>query len=240
MIEKIKNAITPTKKVIIFDASTLISLSMNGLFNEIVELKKVFKGKFIIPKEVKEEIIDKPLTIKRFELEAIRLQKLLDDKVLELPSSMRIDDATVSKKTSEMLALANDVFVGRGKSIKIIGFGETACLALSRILDEKGIKNVIAVDERTTRMLGEKPENLEQLLQKKLHMKITTKKKNFGGLGKFRFIRSAELVYIAWKKGIVKIKHENLLDALLYAVKFKGCSINDDEIREIKSINKNS
>ena len=30
---------------------------------------------------------------------------------------------------------------------------------------EKGIKNVLAVDERTTRMLGEKPENLEDFIK---------------------------------------------------------------------------
>ena len=79
-----------TQKAIIFDASTLITFSMNGLFNELRELKKIFKGKFIITKDVKREIIDKPITIKRFELEALRLKKLLDDKVLEMPSSLNV------------------------------------------------------------------------------------------------------------------------------------------------------
>ena len=41
------------KKIIIFDASTLITLAMNGMFEEIKGLKKIFKGNFIITKEVK-------------------------------------------------------------------------------------------------------------------------------------------------------------------------------------------
>ena len=61
---------------IIFDASTLISFSMNGLLDEVVKLKKIFKGKFLIPEDVKYEIIDRPLNVKRFELEALRLKKL--------------------------------------------------------------------------------------------------------------------------------------------------------------------
>ena len=38
---------------IIFDASTLISFSMNGLLGELERLKGIFKGKFLITQEVK-------------------------------------------------------------------------------------------------------------------------------------------------------------------------------------------
>ncbi|GAI37235.1 unnamed protein product, partial [marine sediment metagenome] len=134
-----------TQKVIIFDASTLISLAMNGLFNELRELKKIFKGKFIITKDVKREIIDKPITIKRFELEALRLKKLLDDKVIEMPSSLKIDETQISKKVIEIRDIANSTFHGRGEDIKLIDSGEISCLALSRILDEKKVNYVIAV-----------------------------------------------------------------------------------------------
>ena len=37
-----------TQKAIIFDSSTLISLSMNGLLPELKGLKNVFNGSFII------------------------------------------------------------------------------------------------------------------------------------------------------------------------------------------------
>jgi len=223
-------------KIIIFDASTLITLAMNGLFNEIRELKKIFKGKFIITKDVKREIIDKPITIKRFELEALRLKKLLEEKVLEMPFSLKIDEIQISKKTKEIMQIANNTFQRNEKFIHLIDSGEASCLALSRVLDEKKIENVIAIDERTTRMLGEKPENLERLLQKKLHTKVSFKKENFKFFQGFKFIRSSELIYVAYKKGLIKFGNHILLDALLYAVKFKGCAISGDEIKEIKRI----
>ncbi len=223
-------------KVIIFDASTLITLAMNGLFNELRELKKIFKGKFIITKDVKREIIDKPITIKRFELEALRLKKLLEEKILEMPSSLKIDDTQISEKTKEIMQIANNTFQKNERFIHLIDSGEASCLALSRILDEKRVENVVAVDERTTRMLGEKPENLERLLQKKLHTKVSFKKENFKFFQGFKFIRSSELVYVAYKKGLAKFGNHILLDALLYAVKFKGCAISGDEIQEIKRI----
>jgi len=229
-------------KAIIFDSSTLISLAMSALLPELKELKKIFKGKFIITNGVKKEIIDKPITIKRFELEALKLKQLLDQKVLEMPSSLGINDEEILKKANEILSTANNIFVGQvqgeksQKTIRIIDLGEASCLALSRILAEKGVKNVIAIDERTTRMLGERPENLQKLLERKLRSKISLKKENFEFFKGFRFIRSAELVYVAYKKGLVRLKNHVVLDALLYGVKFKGCAISGDEIREIKRI----
>lgn len=224
------------KKAIIFDSSTLISFSMNGLLPELKALKEIFDGSFIITSDVKREIIDKPLTIKRFELEALRLNQLLDEKVLEMPVSLKINQKDVSKKTEEIKNLANTTFFGRGRDIKLIDSGEASCLALSEMLTQKEIKNVIAIDERTMRMLVENPENLKKLFQSKLHTKITSKKENYKFFKGFKFIRSSELVYVMYKKGVAKLKNGLLLDALLWAVKFKGCAISGDEIREIKDI----
>jgi len=222
-------------KVIIFDASTLITFAMNGLLSELRELKKIFKGKFIITEEVKREIIDKPLKIKRFELEALQIKQLLDNGTLEKPSVLNVDENKISKDTIELMKIANKIFQGRGREIHLISSGETSCLALSRILYEKKIKNIIAVDERTTRMLGEKPENLENLLRKKLHTDVRFNEGNFKSFEGFKFIRSSELVYVMYKKGIIKLKDSGIvLDALLYGVKYKGCAISDDEIKEIK------
>ena len=107
-------------KAIIFDSGTLISLSMNGLFVEIRRLKEIFKGKFIITREVKEEIIDKPLKTKRFELEGLKLKQLLDEKVLELPLSLEISDKEIDKKTNEIINIANSTFIAKEKEIHII------------------------------------------------------------------------------------------------------------------------
>ena len=224
------------QKIIIFDASTLISLSMNGLFEEFKKLKSIFNGKFIITEYVKREIIDTPINIKKFELEALKIKQLLDKGVIELPKSIGIKDNEISKKTNEIMDIVNSSFQGNVKEIRLIDLGEASCLALGKILNEKNIVNVIAIDERTTRMLSERPENLKKLLEKKLHTKVSYKKERVKFFSDFKIIRSAELVYIAYKKGLVNLSDGNVLDALLYAVKFKGCSISDDEIREIKKL----
>ncbi len=232
-------------KVLIFDASTLITLVMNGLTEELRSLKKIFNGKFIITNEVKKEIVDKPITIARFKLEALRLKQLIDESVLEMPLSVKVKEEEISKEANKILSIANNIFAGQvkgeklSKTIRIIDLGEASCLALSKILTQKGIKNILAVDERTTRMLGEKPENLQQLLERKLRSRIDLKEKNFEFFKGFNFIRSSELVYVANKKGLVKLKNHVVLGALLYAVKFKGCAISMDEIKEMIKLDSN-
>jgi hypothetical protein len=225
------------EKVIIFDSSSIISLALNGILDILKELKSVFNGKFIIPREVKRETIEKPINIKKFELEALKIKNLLDDKILELPESININNYEIERVSQDILRTSNNLFIARGKPIHIIDKGEAECLALSKLCEKKNIKNVITVDERTTRMLCENINNLKKLLEKKLHTRVKYKKKtNF--LSSIQCIRSAELLYIAHQKNLVKLKNGNVLDALLYAVKFKGCAISDKEILELKRIAK--
>jgi len=223
-------------KALIFDSSTLISLSMNGLLEYLGKLKEIFDGKFIITKEVKQEVIDKPLTIKRFELEALRVRDLIYKKILEMPDSLGVKDSKISSKTKEIMDIANSTFMEKNRNIHLLSDGEASCMALSKILDQKKMQNVICVDERTARMLSEKPENLKKLMEKKLHTKIITKTQNYNFFNGFKFIRSTELIYVAYKKKLIHIKNGVLLDALLYALKFKGCAVSDDEIEGIKKL----
>ncbi len=221
------------QKAIVFDSGTLISFSMNGVTDILEKLKGIFDGKFVITNDVKREVIDRPLQIRNFSLEALKTKQLLDRHVLEMPSSVGLNDKDVAKRTTEILNKANSTYRG-GRDIHIIDYGEASCLAVSKMLTEKGVNNVIAIDERTTRMLGEKPNNLAELLEKRLHVKISPDKNSYNFFSEFKFIRSAELVYVAYKKGLVDLKNGNVLDALLYAMKFKGCAISGEEIKEIE------
>ncbi len=221
-------------KILIFDASSLITLGMNGITFILEDLKKKFNVKFIIPEKVKYEIIDRPHKIKRFKLEALIMKRLFDNKILQLPSSLGINKNQLDKKTSQILSKTNHSYFAKGKFMEIIHKGEAACLALSLILSEKNIENIIVVDERTTRMIGENPKNLIKLFNKKLHTKVELKSK-LKEFSKIRFIRSSELVIVAYKNNFFNLK-DGVLDALLYATKFKGNSISSDEIREAKKL----
>ena len=224
------------QKILIFDSGSLISLSINGLLEELKKLKKIFNGEFIITKEVKKEVVDNPIKIKMYELEALKIQNLIDEGCLNMPDKIGIQDKEITNLMFKLMNFANTMFIGNRNEIQLIQQGETSCLALSKILNEKKIKNVLVVDERTTRMLVEKPENLKELLEKKMHTNVKLKESNFKEFNGFKIIRSTELIYIAYKKGLINLRGKEVLDALLYALKFKGCAISSEEIEEIKGI----
>lgn len=224
------------EKALIFDSGTLITLSMNGLLYILEKLKKSFPGKFLITNAVKYETLDRPIKVPRFELEALRIKNLIGKKILEFPESLGIDQSTLKEETIRLMEIANNSIEAKGKRIKIISEAETSCLALSKELTKRKITNIIAIDERTTRILSEKPENLEKIMSKKLHTRVHYSKKSLQDFKEFRFIRSTELVYVAYKKGYLEIKDPKALEAVLYATKFKGSSVSFDEINELKRL----
>ena len=224
------------QKILILDSGPIINFSMNGLIYLLEELKKNFSGKFIITEDVKKEIYDKPITIQRFELEALRIKELIDSHVLELPESIGIKKQDLEVATEEIMVLANKSFKTRDKFINILSKAETSCLALSRELTKRKVENVIAIDERTARILCEKPENLEKLMSHRLHSKVQLVSNQIKELKNFKFLRSSELAYVAYKKGLTKIKNPKALEALLYSTKFKGASISWDEVNALKKL----
>ena len=221
-------------KALIFDSGPLINLSMNGLLYILEELKKTFKGKFIITEQVKREVIDTPLSIERFELGAIRIQNLLTYGILEMPSSLGIDENKLRNDTKKLVDTVNHSVRIKSEPIHIVSDAEMSCLALSAELNEKNIDNLIAIDERTTRVLFESPENLEKLMTEKFHQPVKVDLQNLRGLKDHKFIRSPEIVYVAYKKGLVHLEGKKVLEALIFATKFKGSAISFDEINELK------
>lgn len=222
-----------TARAIVFDSGTLITFSMNCMLSIFRDLKKSFKGKFLITRDVEYEIVKRPMSIKKYKIGAIRMKNLIDEGILEFPESVGIEHNDVEAKARECLKHLNSIFRTRGRDMHIIDKGEASCLALSKLLEKKGISNVIAIDERSTRMICEKPENLKLLLERKLHTEIEMKTE-VHECRNIKFIRSSELVYVAHKKGLIHDKSKDMLDALLYGVKFKGCAIASEEIKEME------
>ncbi len=223
-------------KAIIFDSGSLINLSMNGLLYILYPLKQHLQGKFLITEKVKYETLDRPIKIPRFQLEALRIKQLLKNQTLETPESLGITTREIQSLTAELKEKANNLIKVRNKPISIVSDAEMSCLALSSILTEKQIQNLIAIDERTTRILAEKPENLEALMSKKMKAQATLSGNNFKPFRKYKFLRSSELVYVAYKLGLLDIKDPRALEAALLATKFKGSSISFEEINLLKKL----
>ena len=222
-------------KYLIFDAGPIISLTLNGMLPVIEKLKSVFDGEFILTPTVKREVVDRPMKIKKFKLEALQVQDLIARGVFKMSGDV-LSNQKLDKEMKKILKAANGVLrtTERKEKISIIHDGEAECLAFANIC---GCENAIVIDERTTRMLTEAPQNLESMMEGKLHMPLDATLSLLDGLKKFRFIRSAELLYVAWKKDLIGVKKDKeLLDALLYGVKFKGCAISSVEIEEMKRL----
>lgn len=221
-------------KTLIFDSSTVITLALNNLLYILRPLKKNFDVKFLITEHVKKECIEKPSNIKKYELESMMINQLVIEGIFELldPNLKK----EVASETERVLEKANHIFKANGEWMRIFGLGEASCIALSNILDKKGQENILVIDERTARMLCEKPENLKKLFESKLHRDIFMEKQNLALFQEKKIIRSAELCFVAYKKDFIGIKDGlKLVDALLFATKFKGCAISYREIQSLKS-----
>ncbi len=222
-------------KYLIFDAGPIISLTMNGMLYVIEKLRKDFDGEFILTPQVKKEVVDRPMKIKKYKLEAIQVRDMIERGVFKMSSEI-VQDKKLNEEVKRVLKVTGGVLrtVQTGEKIKIIHEGEVACLAFSNLC---GVDNVIVIDERTTRMLTEAPQGLKEMMERKLHTPLKAELSLLDELKDFKFIRSAELLFVAYKKGLIPIKKsKDLLDALLYGVKFKGTAISSVEIEEMKKL----
>ncbi len=221
------------KKFLIFDTGSIITLSMNGLLYILEKLKKEFNGEFIITPHAKRELIEKPMKIKKYEFEAIKVKDLLNKGILKMSTEF-IDDKKINKETDKILKLVNSSMKSGSRLIELIHYGEASCIAFSNLCN---CENAIVIDERTTRMLVESPLSLKSMMETKLHMHLSLNENNLKPMKKARFIRSTELLYIAYKKSLFDIsKDKSLLEAVLYAAKYKGAAISSQEIEEIKKL----
>jgi predicted nucleic acid-binding protein len=225
-------------KSLVFDTSSIISIAMNNLLWVLKELKNRFSGDFYICESVKKEVIDYPLTTKRFKLEALMIQEFLSKGIIKLKINKEVEN-----KARYLLKLANNIFRTNKGYIKILHMGEVESLALAVYLNS----DAYVVDERTTRILIENPNFLLKLLENKLHMRVNLDKNKLNEFKKelknLKIIRSTELMVYAYEQkildkyvvrdGVKKELKKTLLHGLLWGLRLRGCSISTKEINNI-------
>jgi len=211
---------------LVFDASTIISLAMNNLLWILKPLRKQFDGEFYVSESVKKEIIDHPMKSRKFKLEAMQVRNVVEAGDLKVNSDFSME---------KIGNLVNSIFKARKRTIRIMHDGEIGALVLARNIKSAAL----VVDERTTRMLIENPESLASVLARKMHTQVTTDHKKLDKfkewLGDLKVLRSIELGIVAYDLGLLDKygDKKNALDALLWAVKLRGCSVSDTEINEV-------
>jgi hypothetical protein len=223
---------------IVFDSGPVISLALNNLLWLLAPLKKASGANFFITEDVKHELVDRPLQIKRFKFEALQTMEQIREGVIEVVREKGEDVIT-----TELIELANHVFKARGEWIKLVHYAEMQSMAYALMKNA----DAFVVDEKTTRFLVENPEGLKNRMEHKLHTKITTNKdylKRFQKKVKsVRMIRSVELVVVAYEMGLLnrflpdtENAKEELLDSVLWGMKMNGCAVSPREIEQIIKI----
>jgi len=217
-------------KSLVFDTSSIISIVTNSLLNVLPELKQDFNGDFFIPEAVKKELVDRPLKTRKYGFEAMLVTKTIED------GNLKINKKRMQKNVFQ---LYNQMYMAKGKTIKIVHKAEIDALSLAIAIGADGY----VVDERTMRLVIEDPEKLRFLLEKKLHTKITINKKIMRELLKItkniKIIRSTELMVIAHERGLLKnyisdkYTTKEQIESLLWGLRLKGCSISTDEINKV-------
>ncbi|MBI2668994.1 hypothetical protein HYX14_04070 [Candidatus Woesearchaeota archaeon] len=219
-----------------FDAGPIITLVMARLWWILPELKKRFGGKFYITPAVRKEVIERPLNIRRFQFEALQVQKLINDGVFDVYPQIP------TAKISTLIHLANAGFSSGGKTIDIIQSGEMESVSCAVEMSAG-----VVMDERTLRLLIENSSELQKLLEVRFHKQVDVdlqKIREFQQqLGKPQIVRSSELISVAYQMGLLSgyaPKGEKgrtvLLDSVLWNAKFNGCAITEQEIEELKKV----
>ncbi|MCP3684881.1 MAG: hypothetical protein GY861_19640 [bacterium] len=229
-------------KALIFDSGPLISLTMNNLLWLLEPMKKSFGGEFYVTESVKKELVDKPLSTKRFKFEALQIQRYISNGIIKV-----IKNEETKEETVNLLDLANKCIMAKGNFVDIVHYGEIACLAAAL----KFNASAVVIDERTTRKLIESPNKLVKLMGNRLHTDVTVNRANLkkvrDKIKGIKVIRSIEIVTVAYEKGlfhqyvveekdvIPNIK-KTLLESLLWGLKLDGCSISDKDIHTLMKI----
>ncbi len=223
---------TSEARHVVCDSGSLISLTTSCLTELLEFFSKNTEIKFVIPPAVKEEAVDYPVRrgIKKYLYSALKINNLIEEGLLTA-----VGDPGISVETNKIMNLANNIFFIRGKPLRMIQAGESEMLVLAR---DVGI-NYLLVDERTTRMMIEAPFRLKEHLEKEFGINVMLNKMNYTKFremfGSMNVVRSSELVMLASDYGYFRkfgSMEKQVLEAALYRIKFAGCSIGFDEIRE--------
>ena len=127
--------------------------------------------------------------------------------------------------------------------MKNVQYAEIESVIAAKLLNA----DAIVIDEFVTRTLIENSLRVKKRMEKKLHTKIEVDNDNLNKFKKeisgIRVIRSFELVTVAYELDFFKEYYlklpqpkKTLLEGLLWGIKLNGCSVSEQEIKEIIKI----
>lgn len=214
---------------IIFDSSTLISLSEKCFLRLLMHVQEHSDCRFLLSQSVWEESVETPNRIHRFELNAERIREAVETGWMEIVHPT----AETQKWAVQIEEWANHSFFIGKKPLAILQAGEIETMALYLSLQA----DAMAIDERTCRMLVEEPLRLQNHIGSKYDKKITANQAAIAKLqSKFKsalIVRSCDLLAWTYSHGLFGYElaqNPATLEASLFAVKIAGCAVSSQEI----------
>lgn len=215
----------------VIDTGTMITLSGTCLMNVFKAFVKANNIQLMISNTVAEESVWRPITNKRFALNAARIKYAMKEKTVQvIPVTEQIKNTQ-----QKILNIANNCFFTKNGAMKIIQAGEAEALAIAKIQNAKAL----FIDERTTRSLIENPARLKQILERRQDAPVRTNDTNINLMKEMfkelKMFRSVDLIAAAFEEDLFdhELEHGKLeLEAALFAAKFNGCAVSEKEISE--------
>jgi hypothetical protein len=155
-----------------------------------------------------------------------------------------VDSPQIRALGEELYKIANQIYRSKGNFFKIVHNAEMDVLAAAIL----GKCDAVVIDERTTRLLVENPDELHNMLRENAHCKVFIDQ---ACLNKFsnwtkniKVIRSVELALVAYEAGILdkylldpKMESKKMLvESILWGIKLHGCSVSRAEIEQLTKI----
>lgn len=218
------------------DSGPIITLTTSALLPMLGKFKKKYGVEFIIVNSVKKELIDSPINIKRFELEALYVSNEIKKKNLSVVQ-LNLETKRITEKISNLM---NSMILVNNKPIELMHIGELDSIGYAIINKIE----MLCVDERNTRLLIEDPWLLSKIIGSRLHKKTTVNEQKYNELKEIvkglKIIRSSELAIKAVKENIISLNKvtnkKELIYAILWNFKIHGCTIAALDIEKAKTL----
>ena len=146
-------------KTIVVDSSSIITLSSSCLIRLMKHLANEEGISFVIPESVYNESVKRPVKIKRFELNAVRIRDAVEEGYLKLARTT----PEITREMHRMHDITMRMCTIRGRECRLVDLGEAETLALAKKLGS----DTLLIDERTTRTLIEGPDRLAEFLKRR-------------------------------------------------------------------------
>lgn len=212
------------------DSSSLISLGDSCIMDMLYFLHDKYRVRFMAPPSVIDESVNNPLKkgIKEYYASLRRIEKLKDDKILEVTEPE-------PDETKKILEMTNHLFFVQWKPLHLVHYGESEVLAAAKHNKD----DMILMDERTTRMLIESPYVMKEHMEKEFKINVMIERNNMITFSNFtkgmEVIRSSEIAMLAYEHGYFDnfgSKKTYAIEAALYNLKYSGCAIHMKEIED--------